>query len=232
MSAPSRQACLEHHCWIVRHKHTSLANCDNVMCKSWVHESMHHMGRGPCITWVHASRDMGNAASHESCIMWHEWYSRLEPCWGITPCKVCSWAVSCKKNMGTGQVRCRGFRVCDAKHATWYGHKSYSRCNDALVVMLRLWDKSVKTAVVVLSKLLVALSNNFSLPKKVLWNMRELNMIVCQQGSEESWQGYTWGYVSAPGRCGWGLHGRWGCRCPPGGCCCMRSYPSLTASTH
>ena len=41
-----------------------------------------------------------------------------------------------------------GARVCDAKHAACCGHELHSRCNDALIVLLRLWDKSVKTAVV------------------------------------------------------------------------------------
>ncbi len=54
-------------------------------------------------------------------------------------------------------VRCKGFRVCDAKHATCCRHESHSRCNDAPVVVLRLWDQSMKTAVVFLSKLLVVL---------------------------------------------------------------------------
>ena len=46
-----------------------------------------------------------------------------------------------------GQVSCNGFRGCDAKHATCYGHESHNRRDDALVIMLRLWDNRVKTAV-------------------------------------------------------------------------------------
>ena len=53
-----------------------------------------------------------------------------------------------------------GARVCDAKHAACCGHELHSRCNDALIILLRLWDKSVKTAVVFAPKLYVVLSGN------------------------------------------------------------------------
>ena len=61
-----------------------------------------------------------------------------------------------------GQVACKGFRVSvakglgsrvsAAKHATRCGHNSHNRCHGALVIMLRLWDNSVKAAVAIVWK--------------------------------------------------------------------------------
>ena len=82
----------------------------------------------------------------------------LGACLEKRPCMVRSDA----KGLGARFCDAKGLgaRVCDAKHAACCGHELHSRCNDALIILLRLWDKSVKTAVVFAPKLYVVLSGN------------------------------------------------------------------------